>query len=135
MRVSARGRPWILAALLLAACGSIAVPAAAAEQRPTISLALNGRAAYAYRHEYTLVVRVRGATAGRPLSLLRVAASGSMSEPGHAMTAGPARLRSAGNGTYRGAVAFYMAGKWRIRITVSGRGVLATTKSFDAVLK
>lgn len=137
MRVGARGRgrAWIAAALTLAACGAFAVPAAAVEQRPSVTLTLKPRAAYAYRHEYTLAVRVRGAVLSRPLSLLRVAASGSMNEPGHAMKAGPTPLRSAGAGTYRGAVAFYMAGKWRIRITVSGRGVLVTTKSFDVTLK
>ena len=107
----------VLVALLLVvsdAAASAAVEAAAA-QRPSISLALKARAAYAYRHEYTIVVRVRVAASGRPLSSLGVVASGSMDEPGHAMTARPARLRSMGNGTYRGAVAFYMSGEWRIR--------------------
>jgi hypothetical protein len=50
------------------------------------------------------------------------------------MTARPARLRSMGNGTYRGAVAFYMSGEWRIRVAVKGAGVIATVKSFDVVL-
>ena len=75
------------------------------------------------------------ASTGRTLRALQVTASGAMSEPGHKMTAGPARLRSIGSGAYRGTIAFYMSGDWRIRITVNGPPVVTTFRTVEVVLK
>jgi hypothetical protein len=134
-----RGRGFLtsvlLCALLLASPGTLSTAEAAVRDRPAISLVLTARSTYAYRHEYTLVVRVRSASTGRPLRALQVTASGAMSEPGHKMTAGPARLRSIGSGAYRGTIAFYMAGDWRIRISVNGPPVVTTSRTVDVVLK
>jgi hypothetical protein len=96
--------------------------------------AVEDRTGPEYRWEYSVVVHVQARGSGDPLANLHVVATGKMNAPGHAMQTQPAQLRPLGNGAYAGTIAFYMPGKWRILVSVSGANLRASLTRFDVFL-
>jgi hypothetical protein len=117
-----------VAVVLLAGLAAFAAGSARAAGTPRVSLSLT-RTGYAYRWEYQLRVRVRPAASTGSSPNLRVVATGSMSAPGHQMSAGPVRLAKRGAVLYEAKLAFYMPGEWRISIGVSRSGAAPTKRA------
>ncbi len=131
-RLALIGSALLSAAFLL--LGALAETASPSAAKPKVTLAL-ARTGYDYRWEYRVRVRIRPAGPAKARSSRQVVATGSMSAPGHVMSAGPVRLSARGVGLYEAKVAFYMPGEWKIAISISGGAVAPATASFDVVLK
>ena len=116
--------------LVMAALVAAAPAGAKAPVRPRVALLLKDRTGYDYRWEYDVALRVTARSTGTPLRKARVDVVGAMNVPGHSMQTVPARFVSHGDGTYTGKLAFYMPGKWTIRVTVSGTGIARSTTQF-----
>jgi hypothetical protein len=130
-------RTLIVVAALCLALAQAAGPSradAAARARASVTLEVKNRIGWEHQWKFNVLVRVRARGSGKPLPNLRVVVSGAMSVPGHSMRAAPIRFRHQGAGIYRGAIAFYMRGEWRLLVSVQGSNVVPAVTRFNVVV-
>lgn len=130
-------RTLILAAALCLALAHAAGPTGAdtaTRTKARVTLEVKNRTGWEHQWKFNILVRARAHGSGKPLPNLRVVVSGGMSVPGHSMRAAPIRFRHQGSGIYRGAIAFYMRGEWRLVVAVKGPNVVPAVTRFNVVL-
>jgi hypothetical protein len=130
-------RTLILTVVLCLAFAQTAGPTradAAARTKARVTLEVKNRIGWEHQWKFNILVRVRAGVSGKALPNLRVVVSGAMRLPGHSMRAAPIRFRHQGGGIYRGAIAFYMRGEWRLLVSVKGPNVVPAVTRFKVIL-